>query len=398
MQTKLFSVLVLTLIIPLSACSPFRIDSSSGEQPTPVEGSDFPTPGNQTPTTFPPDLFQITYLGPDGNVWYRPGPEGQPEQITTDATSIPISSNGYPSISYYFPQISSDGEWIAYRRDSVTLAASGKQFSYGLWIQNRKSGESQVVLEELATSFAWKPGTHLLAYGLEAPENYFSFTGVSPDASPLHGVMGFDAGTGRTVELVKPERGYALHNIQWSPDGQYLGFDELVYIEGRGLFGYYDFESGTYVAWDETIGNYAWHPRGSQIIYDRLTYVAMGAEDIFVRSIDAEAETRLTDYTSETEYAFYPSVSPLGDRVAYLTSLEGPDSQKYRLQVQDLAGGEFVSIGNFVSANRLAWSPDGKWLLFSAGPWEDQELYSVDVANGIITILGPGSMLDVAGG
>lgn len=403
MNTKTLLVLAIASILILNACSSsFLVASSSASQSTPVVES-IPGTGYQPTDVVEAGVaslipFHLTYIGADGNVWYYPGAGGQPEQITTDASGTPSGSNANPSISYYFPQISSDGEWIAYRREVGTPAISGNQFSYGLWVQNRKTGESQIVLEEFPASFAWKPETHLLAYSLSYPDNYFSFSGVVPDNfSPARSVMGFDADTGRTGELVQSERGYALYRIQWSPDGRYLGFDEVVYIEGRGLFGYYDFESGTYFAWEEAIGNYAWALRGSQVIYDRLTYVAVGTENLFSRPLGDGGEKRITDYTAESEYAFYPAVSPLGDRVAYLTNLEGPESQNYTLNVQELGGGEVVSLGTFVSANYLAWSPDGKSLLFSAGPWGEEELFSVDVSNGAATVLGSGTMLDLAG-
>jgi Tol biopolymer transport system component len=271
------------------------------------------------------------------------------------------------------------------------------ELTYGLWVYNLQAGTSQKILEEIPASFAWKPGTHLLAYGLGVPEAYFPLGGSMPDAALARGVMGFDADTGATTELVKPERGYALYSIQWSPDGRYLGFDELVYYEGRGWFGYYDFEAGTYVPWEEQLGNYVWDADGTQILYDRMIYTPTGTEDIFARPLEANDVKRLTDYTAEAEYAFSPVLSPLGDRIAYLTNLEGPDSQNYSLQIQDLAGGEATSLGSFVSMSNLAWSPDGQWLLFSAGAWEDRRLFALNVSTGKATVLGAGTMLDVAG-
>jgi len=345
----------------------------------------------------PADSFQLTYIGADGNVWHHRGPGGQPRQITTDATGTASGRNDSPSITYYFPQISTDGEWIAYRRDVGTPVTSGMEFTYGLWVYNLKTDTSKAVLEEIPASFAWKPGTHLLAYGLGVPDGYFPLGGTRPDASLARGVMGFDADTGATTELVKAERGYALYSIQWSPNGRYLGFDELVYYEGRGWFGYYDFDAGKYVAWEEQLGNYVWGTDGSQIIYDRMIYTPTGTEDIFVRPLEANDEKRLTDYAAEAEFAFSPVLSPLDDRVAYLTSLEGPDSQTYRLQVQDLASGKSVTLGSFISMSNLAWSPDGEWLLFSAGPGEDRQLFAIDTSTGKATMLGAGTMLDVAG-
>jgi Tol biopolymer transport system component len=344
-----------------------------------------------SPSTGP---FQLAYIGNDGNVWFHPGPGSEPRQLTTDASS----SDGGAGITYYFPQISDDGQWVAYRRDVATTLESGLEYTFGLWIYNLTTGESQQILEEAPAGFAWKPGTHLLAYGLGVPEGYFSFGSDTPiDSSLARGVMAFNADTGETIELVRPERGYALYSLQWSPDGRFLSFDELVYIEGRGPFAYYDFEAGSYVAWEEPIGNYAWSPDSTRIFYDRMIYVANGTEEVFVRSMPEGDEERLTDYASETEYAFSPALSPGGDRIAHLASLSDNMNQTSTLFVQDLAGGEPISLGTFDMALNLAWSPDGEWLVFSAGPWEGQQLIAVHVSDGAVAELGPGTMPDVAG-
>jgi Tol biopolymer transport system component len=338
--------------------------------------------------------LQIVYIGEDGNVWVRQGEDRQPKQVTSDATDpVNVSESG-ERVAYYFPQISSDGEWIAYRRNVGTPNDTGLQFVDELWVHDLKTSKSDRILDQNPASFTWKPGTHLLTYVLGVPEDYF--TGNPPDASFATGVTGYDVDTRITKELVRPERGYALYAIQWSPDGRYLGFDELAYIEGRGSFGYYDFKTDTYVAWEERIGSYAWHPSDSRIFYDRLTYVATGREDIFSRTLKEKNEELLTDYEAESEYAFWPVVSPTGDRIAYIAGLNGLDSQTYQLMVQNLNGGQPVSLGTFDSVANLNWSPDGSQLLFSAGPWDKQELVAVNVAHQTTSTLGEGTMLDVA--
>jgi Tol biopolymer transport system component len=342
----------------------------------------------------PSGSYQFVYMGGDGNVWVHPGIGEQPKQVTTDASGSLEGSSASETISYYFPQISSDGAWITYRRDVGTPSGSGMQYAFGLWVHNLETGKSQQVLSELPGSFTWRPGTHQLTYTLAVPENYFSRN--PPDSSLARSVMSLDADTNKTTELLQPERGYSLAALQWSTDGRYLGFDELVYIEGRGPFGYYDFNTNTYVPWEERIGNYAWHPTESRIYYDYLTYVATGTEEIFYRELEAENEQRLTVYKAESEYAFWPVVSPDGDQIAYLAGREGLDNQTYQLMIQDLAGGEPVSLGSFVSVLNLSWSPDGSTLLFSAGPWETQKVMAVNVSDGSATALGLGTMVDVA--
>ena len=331
--------------------------------------------------------YQLTYIGSDGNVWYLPSPNGEPQQITADANE---------NLDYYFPQISSDGEWIAYRRDVGTTVASAMEYTFQLVVHNVNTNQSQTVVDHQPANFAWKPGTRLLAYSLAVPEGYFTLHGEKPNASLASPVLGFDADTGATTELVKPERGYALYSLQWSPDGRYLSFDEMVYMEGRGLFGYYDFETGTYTAWGEPIGNYVWDLAGSQIIYDRLTYTATGTEDIFARKLKEKEEQHVTGYTAENEYAFLPTLSPIHARIAYLASLEGPDSQTYALLIQNLDDGQVTSFGTYEAVNYLSWSPDGQSLLFSAGPWDTQQVLAVNVTDGSITVLGSGTMPHVA--
>jgi Tol biopolymer transport system component len=175
-----------------------------------------------------------------------------------------------------------------------------------------------------------------------------------------------------------------------------LGFDELTYMEGHGKFAYYDFEKGDYLGWDEPIGNYVFHTDGSRVIYDRLTYVAQGTEDIFTKPLQGGSEQRLVHYPSATEYAFSPALSPSGDRIAYLASVDGPDSQTYRLFVRRLDNGEPTSLGKFDSVLNLAWSHDGSWLIFSAGPWDSQKVMAVNVSDGSSIELGTGTMPDVS--
>jgi Tol biopolymer transport system component len=195
---------------------------------------------------------------------------------------------------------------------------------------------------------------------------------------------------------VKPQHGYALYNPQWSPDGKLLGFDEVTYMEGRGKFAYYDFEKGSYVAWDERIGNYVFSPDHSHVIYDRLTYVPQGTEQIFTRPLLDGTEQPLIHFPSQTEYAFWPVLSPSGDQIAYLASLDGSDSQTYMLFVQKFDGSEPTALGKFDGVLNLAWSHDESWLVFSAGPWDAQKVMAVRVADGSTTVLGRGTMSDVS--
>jgi Tol biopolymer transport system component len=344
----------------------------------------------------PVEGSQITYIGSDGNVWAMSWPGGEPRPLTTDAVSEAGGAGGpSPTINYYFPRISSDGQLVAYRRDVGTPITSGMDYQFGLWVYDLNSGEGRQVLDENPAGFAWRPGTHLLAYGVGVAEEYFMSRGEGPDASLAQGVWGIDLDTGERMELVKPDRGYALYLPAWSRDGRFLAFEELLAMEGRGNFAYYDFESQEYRAWEEAIGLFDWSPDGEQIAYDRLTYVANGSERIFLRERQVEGERQLSPDDVEG-YAFSPVYSPQGDRIAYLAGLAGVDSQIFTLFVQDLAGGEPRELGVFESVLSLNWSPEGTHLIFSAGPYDRQQLSAVNLADGTSAVLAEGSQPDVS--
>ena len=399
-KLSLFFVLVLALVV--SACAaPPQIPATEPAEPaaptaTPDISSTEPIEPTATPETSPAASFQVTYIGQDGNVWFHPGPGSEPRQITTDAFREEGGETPGEAISYYFPQISSDGEWIAYRRDLAEPAEIGLKYTSGLFLYNVKTGESRQVLDETPAGFDWKPGTHLLAYGLGIPERYFAGADDPIDESLARGLMEVNADSGETRELVKPERGYALYSPQWSPDGRLLGFDELTYMEGRGKFAYYDFEAGEYVAWDEPIGSYVFSPDSSMVIYDRLSYVADGSEDIFYQPLQGGNEDRLVSQPAEMVYAYLPALSPEGGRVAYLAKMDGQDAETYTLYLSELDGRKPTSLGTFESVLNLAWSPEWSWLVFSAGSWEAQQVIALNVVDGTTTVLAEGTAPDVA--
>ncbi len=338
------------------------------------------------------EALMLAYIGPDGNVWGLRWPGGEPRQLTDDANP---SNGSEEAVSYYFPRISTDGMLVAYRRDQGKPIASGYEYQFGLWVYDIARGESRELYNESPAGFAWKPGTHLLAFGKSVSESYFG-ADRSTVNELANGIWGIDIDSGDVAELVKPERGFALYGPVWSPDGRFLAFDELFSYEGRGRFAMYDFESHEYLAWDEQIGNFAWSPDSMELAYDRLTYTAVGVERIFLKDLLNDREQQFSpDY--DTGYAFFPVFSPSGGQIAYLAGLGGPDSQLFTLYVQDLSGGNPKSLGTYESVLDLHWSADSGQLIFSAGPYDRQQLYAVDAVTGESVVLAAGTQPDVAG-
>jgi Tol biopolymer transport system component len=166
-------------------------------------------------------------------------------------------------------------------------------------------------------------------------------------------------------------------------------------MEGKGPFAYYDFEAQKYVGWDKALGLYDWSPDSSFLAYDYMVYTATGTERIFLRSREGAEENQLSP--DAQGYAFYPAISPDGNQVAYLAGSSNLDSQSYILTVQSIQGGEPRELGVFESVMGLEWSPDGKNLIFSAGPYEAQQVYSVSIEDGSATVLAQGGQPSLAG-
>ncbi len=64
----------------------------------------------------------LAYIGVDGNLWLADASGGPPRQLTSDATN---QEAGGEIISYYFPKISSDGRFVAVRRDAGVPVSEG---------------------------------------------------------------------------------------------------------------------------------------------------------------------------------------------------------------------------------------------------------------------------------
>ncbi len=337
----------------------------------------------------------FAYLGADGNLWLADAAGGPARQITSDAAS---PDAGGDVISYSFPKISSDGRYIAARRDAGVPVPEGVKYQFGLWVYDTETGEARPIYENpdsAPAGFDWKPGTHLLAYGIGAAPNYFLIRGGKPDAALTTGIYGADLDSGTSNLLVTPQNGYTLIQPVWSPDGRFLSFDELVYMEGKGPFAYFDFENQQYISWDEPLGNYDWSPDGSQLAYDRLSYTANGTERIFTRPRLDGAEVQISPEVTQG-YAFYPVYSPDGQKIAYLANPGGPESFVNTLVVQDLATGQVSELGSYESVWYLEWSSDGRALVFSAGPYDSQIVYGYDLVNGVATQLAQGSQPTLA--
>ncbi len=404
-MSRLLFVFMLSAII-LSGCNLAQL-ASQAEPPTaavPLEASsDSPTEITPLPvlTVTPPldqpgapneKFMSLAYLGWDGNILTKRTASGIAQNITTDASN-PFRGGSGDLVQYSDLSWSSDGRYLAFLRTYGKPVSSGLEMSYDLQVHDTETGQTRTLLPGQQTlGIDWKPGTHLLAYALPIDPGYFTARG-QVDATLAKGIWGVDVDGGEPVELVKPTNGLTLVRPEWSKDGRFLSFEEVFLMEGRGKFGLYDFNTGQTLIWEGQPGNIAWTP-DHRIVFDTLTYTPSGMERIWIANWDAAGSLRISPHYGEG-FAIYPVISPKGNQVAYMAKIGAEmqaDQEKYKIFVQPLEEtNEPTELGEFEQPLNLAWTSDGSALVFSAGPYEQQQIILLYL-DGSINVIADGSM------
>ena len=394
----LYFLLVPTLF--LAGCTTPAASTPEAQVPEAVSPTSEPTlPPTITPEptseptaepspTSPPPTQWMAYIGRDGNLQLVELFSGEKRQLTTDAAA-PSPTNSGNAVQYSFTQWSSDGQFLAYKRDVGVPMGDGYQYTYELWVHNFTTNTPVRLYENLMIAgLAWKPGTHLLTYAIAPEPEYFPTRG-GVDAALAKGIWATNVDNTQNSELVAPQNGFSLANPLWSADGRYVAFEEIAYYEGKGNFAIYDFETAAYIPWNEPIGLVDWSPDSQTLAYDTLTYTARGDERIFLRPRqEGEAQQLSPDY--DLGYAFMPRFSPSGEQLAYLAEIGAFESWQYTLFVQPVGGGEARSLGVFDSASTLSWLPDGSGLVLAIGQYEARQVIRVSLADGAVQVLADG--------
>jgi Tol biopolymer transport system component len=334
----------------------------------------------------------LSYVDRPGNLYLLNPQTGETEQLTEDGTPQPFSTPGEPTIWYTNLNWSPDNRLLAYLREVGTPIESGFEMSWTLMVYDVEAGTAREVLTGMQlTGFDWRPGTHQIAYSVNIGMDYFLHESNREELA--QGIYVIDVDSGTNSELVQPERGIPLIGPRWSPDGRYLAFDEVAYMEGRGTFAYYDFVENRYVSFDRSIGGYDWAQGSTRLVYDTLTYIPLVTERIFLADLQLQNEVMLSP-DDENGYAFGPVVSPSGLQVAFWSDDADIEDMRYTLSVLSIENpGEQQTYGVFEQITGLDWTPDGQALVFVGGPMETRNIYMLDLASGETRVLAEGSVV-----
>jgi serine/threonine protein kinase/Tol biopolymer transport system component len=207
----------------------------------------------------------------------------------------------------------------------------------------------------------------------------FSWEGPKPGSAGIYAkVIGQDP----PVLLAKTEQNYAA----WSPDGRFIAFVDEVPGGNCGIFlvpavGGSARKVVEVAAQEPALRLYpqntclpvTWHPNGEWLVgVDKGTPDESSA--LFLISVNAGEKRRLTSPAGICG-DLWPAVSPDGRAVAFVRYKGGEGGSLEVLELDDdlKPAGEPKPLVSLAYVQTLAWTPDGRSLLFSSGehhhPW-----------------------------
>jgi Tol biopolymer transport system component len=163
----------------------------------------------------------------------------------------------------------------------------------------------------------------------------------------------------------------------WSPDGGYVAFarsgseDGIYRVPALG---------GPERKLTNRAGHFDWSPDGRMLAVEDSDS-PLAAPSIFLVTIETGEERRLTTPQAGSFGDTYPAFSPDGRTVAFIRS---PNSQVSDIHLVSVTGGEprRLTYDNLFLTSKLAWSVDGRDIIFSSPRGGLYSLWQVQVSGG----------------
>jgi len=253
------------------------------------------------------------------------------------------------------PQISPDGEWVAYAVGSANL--DDDKFQERIWMTPAAGGEAIPLTTEEASSShpRWSPDGKFLAFlsaRNEGKTQVWLLNRQGGEAAKL-------TGTAQDVD-----------DFEWAPDGKRLVLvlrdpapDELEAAKAKDKS-----EDGAKDKKPKTPK--PWVVDRLQFKRDTIGYLDRRRTHLYVFDVAAKSLTQLTSGDFDDDE---PAWSPDGTRVAFTSNRSLPDPDRtYNSDIWIVAadskdkGAHLTQVtSNPGEDHQAAWSPDGKWIAYS---------------------------------
>ncbi len=305
-----------------------------------------------------PQADLVAYVGSDRNV-YTIAPDGTGrKQVTQLSGSDPPGGDIFRGLAW-----SPDGKYLSFTRVTAIPSTHPVTYTLAAFLYQPESEElHQVDLQGSFTSLVWAADSSGLLYDREITWN----EGAQP-AGPIYGIWMYDLATGQSTEVVPPAHHYPLAVRSVSPDGRYISFEEMMHIDGPGSFGYFDLQTQAYHAWDQKEdlqpGSVDWSPDGQSLIYDRIVYGIRPGSQIW-RADPVFGRVDPLTPSDKNFSAFLPHFAPGGEQIAYFYQ-RGQFIDPPELWVMNTDGSDRHRAAGSVDGVSFSWSPDGEQIAYT---------------------------------
>jgi TolB protein len=345
-----------------------------------------PTAGRITRITSEPGLELDPVLSPDGQTLaYSAGPPGRTRILLrqlANGQTRPLADAGLEG-GQRWPQWSADGSQIVFQAGSPQLEDDPTTGTSRLYVVPAHGGVPRPVFESTSPPFAFAPAWF-------PHQKDLVFSGGN-------GIFAVAAEGNGTPRRLVP--GSSVHSPRWSPDGRWLAYVEhgAQFTFGEQLFGtvtnsrlvvHPDGSAATIAVTDGNAlaTNPVWLP-------DSLTLLFIGsrggARDIYRLRVSPqglstdEAPQRFASGTN----AHTMSVSADGRLLVYSSYTQGTEIWSIPIPasgVASVAGATQVTFGSekIEKIEKLAVSPDGRWLAFDSDREGQADVWKMPTGGG----------------
>ena len=324
----------------------------------------------------------IAYIGQDENVWVKDIISGDQIQITSDATINEMDLSKSTNYSYSTNEMkwSPNGKYLSFVKTKY-VKNSTENFSQiqTLMLFNFEDKTSRELFSEGSINGCdWLFDSSAIIYGSSINWNYSSGPLI---LQPINGIYKFDINNGANSEFIPAKNGMPLANPRFSPDGKYVSFEEIFYLEGSGYFSIYDIKNNNFVQVDKNAenrtGNYDWLPDSKSIVYDKTVYAPEQVSSLYISDPLRNSEKQLISPGS-ISYASNPKASPDGALILFKGG--GSDTEGYVW----LVGADGSNARQFSKelVGTANWTPTGD-IEFST----QCSIYIYDLQNNLINTL-----------